>query len=248
MARARVLVIGGSGAVGAAICRCLARDGARVALTYHRNDVAARTVADEVQALAVLPCDLRDARAVTGAVEAAIERLGGLDALVVASGDSGRSELFRDHAAVACLMETNVDDLDQAFAVNARGVFLACQAVTPIFSWAQRGQIIVIGSMDGVKAVPSPLHFAISKAALRGLVEALSKALGPEGICVNAVCPGILDAGAVRHLGEDLKRRYLKHCGLERMGTAAEVAELVSWLALNNSYLTGQCLLLDGGL
>jgi NAD(P)-dependent dehydrogenase (short-subunit alcohol dehydrogenase family) len=102
--------------------------------------------------------------------------------------------------------------------------------------------------VDGVKPLPSPVHFATSAAALRGMVEAMSKELGNYNIRVNLVAPGILDGGSSAKLGHEMKDAYLKHSALGRFGTMAEIAEVVAWLALENTYVTGQVILLDGGL
>lgn len=102
--------------------------------------------------------------------------------------------------------------------------------------------------MDGLKPVPSPIHFATSKAALKGMVEAMSKELGNYNIRVNIVAPGILEEGASRVLGPEMKESYLKHSSFKRFGRVEEIAELASWLAIENTYVTGQSILLDGGL
>jgi NAD(P)-dependent dehydrogenase (short-subunit alcohol dehydrogenase family) len=80
------------------------------------------------------------------------------------------------------------------------------------------------------------------------MVQALAKELGDLGMCVNMVAPGILDGGMGKLLGPDLLAEYLKHCSLKRLGTADEVAEWAAWLALENTYVNGQSVLLDGGL
>jgi NAD(P)-dependent dehydrogenase (short-subunit alcohol dehydrogenase family) len=113
---------------------------------------------------------------------------------------------------------------------------------------AQGGQIVVVGSMDGVKTVPAPVHYAAGKGALRAMVQALAKELGEKRILVNMVAPGILEGGLARLLSDELLQEYLKHSSLRRTGTAREIAELVAWLALENTYVTGQSIVLDGGL
>jgi 3-oxoacyl-[acyl-carrier protein] reductase len=136
---------------------------------------------------------------------------------------------------------------DEMMDVTAKSTFAACQAAARAMG-PQGGQIVVVGSMDGVKSVPAPIHYAAGKGALRAMVQALAKELGPKRILVNMVAPGILEGGLARLLSDDLLQEYLKHSSLKRTGTAHEIAEMVAWLALENSYVTGQAILLDGGL
>ena len=107
---------------------------------------------------------------------------------------------------------------------------------------------MLLGSIDGVKPAPAPVHYAASKAALAGMVKAMAKELGPQGIRVNSVAPGVLEAGLSQALPDDLRREYLKHCGLKRLGRIDEVAALVAWLAIENTFVTGQTMVLDGAL
>jgi NAD(P)-dependent dehydrogenase (short-subunit alcohol dehydrogenase family) len=110
------------------------------------------------------------------------------------------------------------------------------------------GNIVLIGSIDGVKPVPAPVHYSASKGALVGMTHAMAKELGRDGIRVNLVAPGILEAGLSRTLAQQLRDDYVKHCGLRRVGRLDEVARLVAWLARHNTYVTGQTIVVDGAL
>src|SRR5438034_343864 len=110
------------------------------------------------------------------------------------------------------------------------------------------GNIVLVGSIDGVKPAPSPVHYAASKAALTGMAKAMAKELGPHNIRVNIVAPGVLDGGLSRVLPDDLRAQYLKHCGLKRLGRLEEVANVVAWLAVENTLVTAQTIVLDGAL
>lgn len=237
MSARRVLVVGGSGTVGSAICAILGREGCKVALTYHSRREAAERVAREIPGASVHPCDLRDFASVRGTVEAAAGAQGGLDALVVAAG-------------VPCfesLEEITADRFEEVVAVNTRGAIAACQAAAP-FLKEGGGNIVLIGTLDGIKAVPSPAHFAASKSALRGVVASLAKELGPSRVKVNVVAPGLLEGGSSAKVRDEIRQTYLKHCSLKRFGRPQEIAELVGWLAVENTYITGQSIVLDGGL
>lgn len=243
----RCLVLGGSGALGSEICRTLHREGCEIALTYHTREEAAVELARRIHAVWIGACDLSDHEQVRRCVRSASEKLGGLDAFIQAAGISGKAELYQG-ASGRRLEAIDDAELEDVVRVNALGTFTACREAHRIMKNERNGNIVVIGSMDGVKGVPSPVPFAMSKAALRGLVESFAHEAGPDGIRINLVAPGILEGGASRHLGEEARKLYLKHCGLKRFGTMAEAAEMAVWLALENTYVTGQCLLLDGGL
>ena len=246
MTAKRCLIFGGSGALGGAICRTLSREGVQFVLTYCRNRTTADEIAAECNAREVLQCDIRSLDQVETVSSRAAATLGGLDAVIQAAGISGRTAFYQ--TGRERLAGVTSEDLDDMLNVNSRGSFNVCQAAIAALREGRQGNVVVVGAMDGVKPVPSPVHFAMSKAALRGLVESAAKELGRKGICINTVCPGILDGGASSELSRELIDEYLKHCALRRLGRMDEVAELVTWLALENTYLTGQCVLLDGGL
>jgi NAD(P)-dependent dehydrogenase (short-subunit alcohol dehydrogenase family) len=244
----RTLVLGGSGSLGRVVCTTLAELGSRVAFTYRTG----RAVADELTAR--LPetrawaLDLTSVPDIGRVIDAAADALGGLDALVHCAalgltpgdpiGDCPRQRLEDVSAA----------GWDGLMAVNVRSAFFACQAAVPHLTRAGGGNVVLVGSVDGVKPVPSPIPYCTSKAALVGMAQALAKELGKDGIRVNVVAPGILEGGLSRTLPKPLLDEYLRHCGLKRLGRAAEAANLIAWLARHNTYVTAQTIVLDGAL
>ena len=110
------------------------------------------------------------------------------------------------------------------------------------------GNIIFLGSLVGKKALKAPPAFSLGKSCINGLVESLSKELGPYNIKVNSVDPGILESGVAKYICDQDKKDYLEHCALKRFGTAKEVANLCYYLATKNTFLTGRSILLDGAL
>jgi NAD(P)-dependent dehydrogenase (short-subunit alcohol dehydrogenase family) len=234
----RCLVLGGSGYVGGEVCRLLAERGAQVAFTYRRNEV-------HFPGAFALRADLRNFAEVVRAVDQAADHWGGLDALVQCAGTAGDPTLYQGKREDR-LQKITEEGWDEMMDVTAKSSFGACQAAAR--RMRDGGQIVIVGSMDGVKSVPAPVHYAASKGALRAMVQALAKELGSKRILVNMVAPGILEGGLAKLLSDDLLQEYLKHCSLKRTGTAREIAELVVWLALENSYVTGQSIVLDGGL
>jgi 3-oxoacyl-[acyl-carrier protein] reductase len=133
-------------------------------------------------------------------------------------------------------------------AVNVRGAYFVSRSAAAHLRAAGGGNIVLIGSVDGVKAVPSPVHYATSKGALAGMTLSLSKELGADNIRVNLVAPGVLEDGLSNTLPAALRADYVKHCGLERVGKFGEVAAVVRWFAMRNTYVTGQVILLEGAL
>ncbi|MCP4400261.1 MAG: SDR family oxidoreductase, partial [bacterium] len=138
---------------------------------------------------------------------------------------------------------------DKMMRVNVRGIFFTLQEAARIMSASQKGRIVIVGSIDGIKLLPSPVDYACCKAALWGMTQGLAKELGQYNILVNMIAPGILEGGIAELLSEELMQEYLKHCSLKRVGTFSEIANMVAFLAgPKNTYLTGRAIVLDGGL
>ena len=242
MAEARCLVLGGSGHVGSAVVERLARAGAQVAFTYHRQAQRAEEIARDSGAVA-MPYDAAD-------VAPDFSRLWPgqpMDAVVQCIGTAGDPALYRLHEeGYAKFLATTLEEWRAMQDITATSTFIALKALAPRL--AQPANVLVVGSIDGVKIVPAPVHYAAAKSAAAGMVRALAKALGSRGVCVNMIALGILDGGVGALLSDTLRAQYIKHCSLGRLGRSAEVAELVSWMALHNRYVSGQAIVLDGGL
>ncbi|MBI2898643.1 MAG: SDR family oxidoreductase [Planctomycetes bacterium] len=215
----RCLVFGGSGALGSAVCRALEERGARVASPGRAQSL-----------------DLSSVAAIERTIDEVAAEWGGIDAFVHCAGIG---------AAWPKMTEVTESDWDAMLAVNARSAFFAVRRLSTVMDG---GNVLLVGCLEAAKLVPSPVHYAASKGALRGMVQAMAKELGGRGIRVNLIAPGTLEGGMSRALPEDLRRAYLKHCGMRRVGRFSEVAEVVAWFALENTYVTGQTVVLDGGL
>lgn len=227
-------MLGGSGALGSAICATLEREGASVRRTYRTREI------DGIR------CDLRDPAQVEKAVQQAADELGGLDALVQAAAISGDASYFQSLKGDR-LQRVRTEELDELLSVNVKGTFAACRAAAP-FLQKQGGNIVLLSSIDGIKPVASPIHYAASQAAIKGMCESLARELGHDNVRVNLLSLGILDRGLALKVGKELRDAYLAHSALQRLGTAEEVAEMVAFMALQNTYVTGQTIILDGGL
>ena len=237
----RALVTGGSRGIGAAIVKRLAGEGAHVALTYAGSRdqaeevvVAARTAG--VTALAI-QADSSDAGALVSAVEQTVRELGGIDILVNNAGI----------AVVAPVDDFKLEDFDRTLAVNVRAVFVATQAA--VKHMQAGGRIINVGSCNAERMpFVGGSVYAMSKAALVGLVKGLARDLGPRGITINNVAPGPVNTDMNPAASDFARLTVERFMALPRYGTTDEIASLVAWLASPEaSYVTGANLAIDGG-
>lgn len=241
------IVIGGSGAVGRVVCRTLAARGARVGFTYLTNETVARELTAAIPGSTALCLDVRDIGAIDRTLDEFAARCGRIDALVncAAIGVTVTAPCATGHEGMDSVTE---DGWETMLAVNTKASYFAVRRVASLMRDRGGVNIVLLGSIDGVKPAPAPVHYAASKAALAGMIRAMAKELGPQGIRINSVAPGVLEDGLSRTLPEQLRREYLKHCGLKRFGRIDEVASVVTWLAVENTLVTGQTLVLDGAL
>jgi len=203
-----------------------------------------RTISSKIPELQAWAVSVERALAL---LDEAAARLGGIDAFVQCAGVAVTSPGAHrpSHPTIA---EVDERGWDTMLAVNARSTFFAVRRVTDVMRGHGGGNVVVVGSIDGVKPVPAPVHYAASKGALGGMTAALAKELGPHNIRVNLVAPGIMEGGISRVLDAALMKEYLKHCGLRRLGRLGEVASVVAWLARHNTYVTGRTIVVDGAL
>jgi len=247
MSASKCLVFGGTGALGSAVCRCLHGAGAEVAFTYHSSEQAAQQLARELPGAQALALDVLAVSELERLVDQVATKWGRLDAFIQCAGVGVTT------IAAQAQVHHTMDQVDEAAwdkmqDTNTKSTFFAVRRVAKHMRRGGGGNIVLTGSIDGVKPVPAPVHYAASKGALAGMTSAMAKELGKDGIRVNLIAPGILEGGMSRVLPEDLRQEYLKHCGLRRFGRLEEIAAWASWLALQNTYVTGQTILVDGAL
>jgi len=236
LAGKRALVTGGARRIGRGLALSLANAGADVAITYRGSvDDAKQTVA-ELQALGVralaVTCDVTEESSVQAAVAAVVAELGGLDILV---NNAGAFE-------TVALENISVAEWDAMFATNTRGPFLVAKAAHRHLKSAH-GRIVNIGSLGGVHPWSTHGHYCTSKAALHMLSHTMAKAWAPE-ISVNCVAPGMIVFGEVGAGYESFTART----PMKRNGRVEDVAAAVLFFATGPHFITGQMLVVDGGL
>jgi 3-oxoacyl-[acyl-carrier protein] reductase len=234
------LVTGASRGIGAAIAKRLAREGAAVAITYAGSQQKAQEVVSAIEAAGgkglAIQADSADAEAVKSAVSETVRTLGRLDVLVSNAGI----------LTIAPVEEFSLEDFDRMVAVNVRGVFVAAQEASR--HMGQGGRIITIGSVNADRMpFTGGSVYAMTKAAVAGLVRGLARDLGPRGITVNNVQPGPVDTDM--NPADGPFAEFLKGLlAVGRYGQGDEIAAMVSYMAgPEASYVTGASLTIDGG-
>lgn len=232
------LVTGGSRGIGRATVELLAKKGWHVAFCYRENESAADEVRAATGAVAY-KVDISDSKAVADMVSDLQKRFGHIDLLVNNVGVASQ-RLFTD---------ITDEEWKNTFDVNVNGAFYATSAVLPDMIKRKSGNIIFVSSMWGVSGGSCEVHYSATKAALIGMTKALAKEVGPSGIRVNCVAPGVIETDMNAHLSADDMAALAEETPLCRIGKADEVAKAVEFLAEDGSaFITGQVLSVDGGI
>lgn len=231
------LITGGARHLGRAIALAMARAGAQVAFTYNSSEEeAARTLA-EINKIgpeaAAFRCDVRDSQNIVRTLATITKQWSKLDLLVNNAG------FYED----VLFPEVTEEQWDNMFSVNVRGPFIVSKHSIPALR-AAKGKIINIGSLGGEKPWATHAHYCASKAALHMLTKVMAKSLAPE-IAVNCVAPGML---SYEQRGPALNQKFAEMTPMRRTGGADDVVSAVIYLSTAPHFLTGQVLVVDGGL
>jgi 3-oxoacyl-[acyl-carrier protein] reductase len=239
----RVALVTGAGrGIGATIATSLAGEGCSVALVDlaghdQAQSLAARLRSEGRRALAI-QADVTSLDQAEAAVTRTVEELGGLDILVCNAG------ITRD-GVVWKLTEAA---WDQVLAVNLKGCFTFCRAVAPRFRAQQRGRIVTVASINGIRGKAGQANYAASKAGVIALTKTVARELGPAGITVNCVAPGFVATGMTDDLPATVRERALAESALGRAGAPEDVAAVVTFLCSGPArHLTGTVIRVDGG-
>ncbi len=236
-------VSGGSGAVGAAIVRCLTTHGAQVAFSYHNQPEKALALEKELASKG-------------GSVKAyPLDVLSGMESQQLAATieqDLGPVDILINNAGLTQVMPFALieeDDWDLIMNVNVKGMFLVTKAFIRPMIRRQRGAIVNLGSLAGMRVLEVPVHYATAKSAVMGFTLSLAREMARYQIRVNAVVPGLLTDGVSVQVPDKQRVDYEQHCTLGRAGKPEEVAELVAFLASDRAaYINAQAIQVDGGI
>lgn len=233
------IVTGSSRGIGRAIARELADAGASVAVTARDEDRAGDSADDLAGSARGYGCDVTDSDACSELVDRVENDLGPPDILVNNAG------IARDNL----LVRLKDEDWDEVLRTNLRGAFLMMRAVSRGMMKRRTGRIINISSVVGLTGNRGQANYAASKAGLVGLTKSVAKELASRGVLVNAVAPGFIETDMTADLAEKARETLADDIPLGRLGTPEDVAGVVRFLAEEaSSYMTGQVLVVDGGM
>lgn len=237
------LVTGASRGIGRAIALKLAQDGFAVGVNYASSAGKAEEVVEEIVAAGgaavAVQADVSDAEAVAAMFDTVADALGPVTVLVNNAGITDDGLLLR----------MSPEQWDRVVDTNLRSVFLCTKTALRGMIRAKGGRIINISSVSGVYGNAGQGNYSASKAGVIGFTKATAKEVGSRGITVNAVAPGFIATDMTDALGEDATSAAADQISLGRLGTPEEVASVVGYLASDGaSYITGQTIVIDGGL
>jgi len=233
------LVTGASGGIGGEIAKALHAAGANVGLSGTRVEPLKALAAELGERAFVLPCNLGDADAVKELPKQAIEAMGSLDILVNNAGIT-KDQIF---------MRMSDEEWQQVIDVNLTSAMRLCRAVMRPMMKARWGRIINISSIVGATGNPGQVNYAASKAGMVGMTKSIAYEVASRGITANAVAPGFIATAMTEKLNDEQKEAINKQIPSNRMGTPAEIAAAVLYLASDEAgYVTGTTLHVNGGM
>jgi 3-oxoacyl-[acyl-carrier protein] reductase len=226
-----IVITGGSRGIGAAAVELFAARGDQVYFLYEKDHEAAHKVAQKTGATAIC-CDVAD----TAAVKAAFRQIPDVDVLVCNAGIV--------HYGLMSMMEEA--DWDRIFAVNVKGVYNCVNAAMPAFLSKHSGSVITVSSMWGQVGASCEAAYSATKGAVIALTKALAKELGPSGIRVNCVAPGVILTDMCGNVAPEILEEMAEEACVGRNGTPEDVAKAMAYLA-DAEFITGHVLSVNGG-
>ena len=239
-----VLITGASGGIGQATALAFWQKGCKVVLHYHTHGDTSKALCYDMnktrpQSAIALPADIADRRQIDALFDTVEKKLGTVDVLINNAGIA-QQKLFTD---------LSDDDWNRMFDINVKGMFYCCQRAAPAMIRQKRGKIINVSSMWGQVGASCEVHYSAAKGAVIAFTNALAKELGPSGIQVNCVAPGVIDTPMNGHLSPDAIESLKEEAPLGTIGTPQDVAESILFLGSPASdFITGQILAPNGGI
>ena len=226
-----VVITGGSRGIGAAAVELFAEKGYRVTFLYEKNHTAAEAVAEKTGATAIC-CDVSDSQA----VKTAFEKIGDVDILICNAGICW--------SGLLSTMPEN--DWNRIFDVNVKGIYNCVNAAMPAFLQKQAGSIITVSSMWGQVGASCEVAYSATKGAVIAMTQALAKELGPCGVRVNCIAPGVILTDMCAGIDPEILEEMAADSPVGRNGTPMDVAKAMEYLA-TAEFVTGQVLAVNGG-
>jgi 3-oxoacyl-[acyl-carrier protein] reductase len=238
-----IVVTGGTRGIGRAISLHFARLGGEVFAAYLENTEAAQSLTEEAEGLpgriVTIKGNVATSAGAVSVIEAAASKAGHIDVLVNNAG------IIRD----AYLPMMSDDDWCDVVGVNLNSLFHCCKWGVRKMIGRRSGALVNLSSVSAFTGTPGQTNYAAAKGGIVSFTKSLAREVGPMGIRVNAVAPGLIDSDMTASLRKEVVDRIVGSSSLGRIGKPAEVAEAVAFLASEKaSYITGQCLVIDGGI
>lgn len=237
------LITGATRGIGKQIAITLAKQGYNIALNYRKVNEELENTKKEIEKIGVqilaVKGDVANFEDCENFVKQVIERFGQIDVLVNNAG------ITKD----MLLMRMKKEDFEQVIDTNLVGTFNVTKNVVPYMMKARSGRIINISSVVGISGNAGQTNYSASKAGIIGFTKSLAKEIASRNILVNSVAPGFIETNMTDVLKDDVKQEIAKNIPLKRMGTTQDVANVVKFLASDDSsYITGQVINVDGGM
>lgn len=233
-----VLITGASCGIGAEIARTFYNEGYNVAINYNKSEENAKKLAMELCGSLIIKGDISCENDVINMIKTVISSFGRIDVLVNNAGISSFN----------LLTDISSEEWDNIFSVNVKGTFLACKHAVKDMLHYHNGKIINISSIWGISGASCESCYSASKGAVIAFTKAIAKELGPSGICVNCVAPGLIDTDMNNNVSKEDKEAFANDTPLLKIGKRSDVASAVLFLASDKAnFITGQVLSVDGG-
>lgn len=234
-----VFITGGTRGIGRACAELFWNTGYNVIITYEKSDKLAEELNKKYTSrFMTIKCDVASSKDTKRAFELSSKEFGGVDILINNAGISDEK----------MLCDVTEEEWDRMFDVNVKGMFNTVKEALGYMVHQKKGVIINVSSIWGMVGASCEVAYSATKAAIIGFTKALAKELGPAGICVNCVAPGVIDTDMNRIYGEDVMEELKDETPLGRIGKPEDIANTIAFLASDEaSFITGQVISPNGG-